>query len=55
MPLKPMAIPPVPPETVEVYDLATQWDLPTEPPTVMRGESGGESFISIRSGTPLVD
>ena len=42
-------------EAVEVYDLAIQWDLPTAPPAVMRGESGGEPFLFIRSGKPLVD
>lgn len=42
-------------EVVEVYDLAIQWDLPTEPPVAMREESGGEPFIFIGSGKPLVD
>lgn len=42
-------------KTVDVYDLAIQWDVPTEPPAVMRGEAGGEPFLCIRSGKPLVD
>jgi hypothetical protein len=42
-------------EAVEVYDLAIQWDLPTEPPSVASGELAGEPVTVIRSGKPLVD
>ncbi|SRR5712692_196091 len=42
-------------DAVEVYDLAIQWDLPTEPPTITSGELAGELVTVIRSGKPLVD
>lgn len=42
-------------ESVEVYDVAIQWDLPAEPPTVMSSSSAGERFTYIRTGKPLMD
>ncbi len=37
-------------EAVEIYDLAIQWSLPTEPPSVASGELAGEPVTVIRSG-----
>lgn len=42
-------------DSVETYDLAIQWDLPTEPPAIMSEELAGEPVTVIRSGKPLVD
>ena len=37
------------------WDVAIQWDLPTAPLQVMRGQVEGEPFTAITGGKPLVD
>lgn len=40
---------------VEVYDLAVQWHLKTEGPSAAIIESGGEQYLAVATGKPLVD
>ena len=42
-------------EAVEAYNVAIQWDLPREPLQVASGQVGGEPFLAISGGKPLVD
>ena len=37
------------------WDVGIQWDLPTDPLTVTRGQIAGEGVTVISGGKPLVD